>query len=293
MGPARLVATFLPPLPREHWRRRTDALDPETSYEQVVRVVAQHEFPWDVQQALSFALFRTYAVPSIGGLLHETRAFADDAQRRHDDTVLLLAAPLESGLDSGEGRAAVRRINRQHGHYDIADEDLRYVLAAFVVTPVRWLERYGWRRLTDTEVRASVRYYQRLGALMGIPDLPADYAGFARLLDDHEAEHVRPDPRTREVADATMDLLCSFYPPPLRPAMRLFSVALLDPHLRDAFGYDAPPRAVVAAAHAGLRLRGRVVRWLPPRRLPRLTSDSSRIRSYPGGHLVEQLGAIP
>ena len=28
-----------------------------------------HEFPWDMNEALSFALFRTYAVPSIGGLL--------------------------------------------------------------------------------------------------------------------------------------------------------------------------------------------------------------------------------
>lgn len=287
------LTTFLPPLPREHWRRRTDALDPETQYEDIVRVVAQHEFPWDVQQALSFALFRTYAVPSIGGLLHETSAFTDDAQRRHDDTVLLLAEPLEKGLESSDGRAAVRRINRQHGHYDIRNDDLRYVLAAFVVTPVRWVERYGWRPMSENEIRGSVRYYQRLGALMGIDDVPPDYEDFARLLDDYEAQHVRPDPRTRVVADATMDLLCSFYPRPLRPAMRLLSVALLDAHLRDAFGYPAPPRAVVAAAHAGMRLRGRLVRRLPPRRLPRRVEDSGRIRSYPGGHLVEQLGAIP
>jgi len=41
-----------------------------------------------------------------------------------------------------------------------------YVLAAFVVVPVRWLRDYGWRHLTEVELRASVAYYQRLGTLM-------------------------------------------------------------------------------------------------------------------------------
>ena len=47
---------------------------------------ARFEFPWDMNQALSFALFRTYAVPSIGDLLARTGEFtARDAEalRRH------------------------------------------------------------------------------------------------------------------------------------------------------------------------------------------------------------------
>ena len=32
-----------------------------------------------------------------------------------------------------------------HRSYDISDDDLRYVLATFVVTPIRWLDAYGWR----------------------------------------------------------------------------------------------------------------------------------------------------
>ena len=34
-----------------------------------------HEFPWDVTQALGLALYRTYAVPSIGELLSATGEF--------------------------------------------------------------------------------------------------------------------------------------------------------------------------------------------------------------------------
>ena len=56
---------------------RRDALsrrDPDIDYHQVYRQLATLEFPWDIYQALSFALFRTYAVPSIGELLRRRQA---------------------------------------------------------------------------------------------------------------------------------------------------------------------------------------------------------------------------
>jgi len=143
---------------------------------------------------LSFALFRTYAVPSIGGLLHRSGEFTARVQKRYDDTVLILDAVLEHGFDHPTGRAAIRRMNQMHGSSPISNDDLRYVLAAFVVVPVRWLRDYGWRQLTEVELRASVAYYQRLGTLMGIQDIPADLAGFERLLDDYETDHFASGP---------------------------------------------------------------------------------------------------
>ncbi|WP_228765365.1 hypothetical protein [Aeromicrobium sp. S22] len=140
---------------RDHWQREIDRLDPETQYEQIVRITAMHEFPWDSQQALSFALFRTYAVPSIGRLLHETGEFTGATQKRHDDTALILETLAAEGLDSPDGRAGVRRMNQMHGSYDISNDDLRYVLSTFVVTPVRWITRYGWRPGLDAEKTAT------------------------------------------------------------------------------------------------------------------------------------------
>ena len=87
-------------LPRSHWQRHVARLDPETDYEEIYRVLVAHEFPWDMNQALSFALFRTYAVPSIGRLLDETGEFARDTQKRYDDTALLLDEPFQHGLHS-------------------------------------------------------------------------------------------------------------------------------------------------------------------------------------------------
>ncbi|MET1133626.1 MAG: oxygenase MpaB family protein [Aeromicrobium sp.] len=271
-------------------RIRSAGLDPAVDYEEISRLFAQYDFPWDLEQSLSFALFRTYAVPSIGRLLYDTGQFNTDTQRRHDDTALLLGEIVDQGLESDPGRAAIRRMNQMHGRYGIANDDMRYVLATFVVMPNRWVNRYGWRRTTQDEDVAGVNYYLRLGRLMGIRDLPDDLAGFESLLDEYEDEHYRFDPRSRAVADATLDLLTTFYPRPLRPGVRRFSIAIMDPHLRTAFGYEQPPAWFEQLCHGALRLRGRVVRFMPERTEPRRVRDSRRIRSYPGGFLIEELG---
>lgn len=278
---------------RNHWQQEIARLDPETDYEQISRIAAMYEFAWDSQQALSFALFRTYAVPSIGRLLFDTGEFTEAVQKRHDDTALLLEKIAEQGLESTDGRAGVRRMNQMHGSYDISNDDMRYVLSTFVVTPARWISRYGWRQPTEHERTAAVRYYQRLGKLMGIKDVPVDFEGFSDLMDAYERQRFVFDPKARAVADSTLELFVSFYPRPLRPAMRIFSIALLDDHLRETFRYPAPSRLVSALVHGSLVARGRLIRFFPPRRKPSLIRDTHRIRSYPGGFMIDELGTFP
>lgn len=278
---------------RDHWQRANDALDPETAYVEIYRTVVAHEFPWDMNQALSFALFRTYAVPGIGRLLDATGEFTDRVQKRYDDTALLLEPPSRYGFDHPEARAAIRRINQMHRAYDIPDHEFRYVLSTFVVVPKRWLDDYGKRPLTPVEERASVNYYRALGRHMNIPDIPETYAGFAELMDSYEAEHFGYDEGGRRVADATLALMRTFYARPLRRPAGLFARALMDQPLLDAFRYDAPPRTVQRAGRAALRARGVLLRAFPARREPKLIEDISWIRSYPDGHRVEDLGTFP
>ncbi len=282
-----------PFLPRRHWVREIADLDVASDYERIAAITSRHEFPWDLQQALSFALFRTYAVPSIGRLLDETGEFVQRPQRRHDDTALLLDEMSANGLESPGGRRAVRRVNQMHGAYDISNDDMRYVLATFVVVPVRWIESYGWRSLSDLEIDAATAYYRRLGELMAIRDVPETYADFAKLLDAYEAEHFAFDEGARRVADATLDLLCSFYPRPMSALVRAFALSIMDDHLRDAFRYAAPHPAVVRASRSALRLRGRLEALLPARRSPKRIKDLRIIRSYPNGFDVDQLGTFP
>jgi hypothetical protein len=273
-------------------RSRSVGLDPDTDFVAVARNLSLYEFPWDTLQALSFALFRTYAVPSIGGLLDRTGAFTTATQKRYDDTGILLEVPLLDGFDSPRGKAALRRINQMHHLYDISNDDMRYVLSTFVVVPRRWIADFGWRDLTELEIRAVVRYYGELGRHMGIRDIPTTYDGFARLMDDYEAAHVAYDEGAARVAASTLALLGTFYPRPLRPLVDVVSRSLMEPELLAAFGLAEPGRMARRLTRLSLKLRARFVALLPPRRRPKHVTDMRRIRSYPDGYVVEEMGTF-
>jgi hypothetical protein len=181
-----------------------------------------------------------------------------------------------------------------HGMYDISNDDLRYVLSTFVVVPIRWLDRFGWRRLTEAEKTATANYYRRLGEHMGIRGIPGTHQEFADLLDDYERTHFAFDAGGRAVADATLDLMTTFPPNNRAPkrTVRRFSYALMDDLLLDAFHYPHPARWERAAAAAALRARSRVVRFLPPRVEPYFARQSPNIRSYPDGYDVRELGTF-
>ena len=276
-------------------RTRTDQLDPVADHEEIARILTTQEFPWDINQALSFALFRTYGVPSIGRLLFRTGEFTERVQKRYDDTGLILDAVLEHGFGSAEGRSAIRRMNQMHGSYSISNDDMRYVLATFVVTPMRWIGQYGWRALTATEVEGWTNYYRALGKYMGIKEIPETYDAFDRFMDTYERLHFAFDSGARAVADSTLELLCTFPPNSYAPRflIRQFAWSLMDDPLLDAFGYRHPHRLVRLVSRTALRLRGRVVRRMPARNTPKFARELPNIRSYPDGYQIDQLGTFP
>ena len=280
---------------RTSWSERIERLDPERDHLEVHQLVCAHEFPWDTLQALSFALFRTYAVPSIGGLLDRTGELTGRTRKRYEDTGLLLDTVLEHGTGSEPGRQALRRVNAMHAAYDIRDEDLRYVLSTFVVMPLRWNAEFGWRPFTELEKQASVAYHRELGRRMGIRDLPGTWQDWERLLDEHEARCFAPDPGGRRVADATLELFTTFPLHALLPRslVRAAALALMDDPLLAALGYRRPPALLRAAVRGGLKARARVVRWLPRRRRPLYFRSQPVVRGYPGGYEVSRLGTFP
>lgn len=280
---------------RSYWQREIDRLDPERDWHRIYAIDALHEFPWDINQALSFALYRTYAVPSIGSLLAQTGEFAGNVQKRYDDTGLILSAILEHGFDSSTGRDALRRMNQMHRAYDISSDDMRYVLSTFVTIPIRWLDDVGWRPLSEAEKVATSHYYQSLGRHMGITGIPATYADFADLLETYEAAHFAFDEAGVAVSELTLQLMATFPPNQLLPAAvsRRFAFALMDDALLDAFHYPHPSGVERAAARGALRTRSRLLRHRPPRLQPKGFGDFPQVRSYPEGYDVSRLGTFP
>ncbi|MFD3562836.1 oxygenase MpaB family protein [Streptomyces sp. NPDC058686] len=273
--------------------RQIRRLDPDRDWLTIYRLTAAYEFPWDLTRALELALFRTYAVPSIGRLLDRTAELTERAQKRYDDTALLLGTVVEHGFDSVQGRTAIRRINAMHRSYDISNDEMRYVLCTFVVVPKRWIDAYGWRRLSRHELTASAHYYRALGRHMGIQGIPGSYDEFESCLDTYEAEHFAHDECGRRVADATLTLMASWYPDVLAPVLKRTTVALLDEPLLRAFAYEPPGPVTRRLVRGAVRLRGRAVRLLPPRRAPHHARDNWEIKGYPDGYRVGELGTFP
>ncbi|MFW5748400.1 MAG: oxygenase MpaB family protein [Chloroflexota bacterium] len=267
-------------------------LDPEKDHFRIAFLSGAYEFPWLTTRALEFALFRTYAVPSISKLLDETGQFVRAGQRRYDDTSLILAEISEHGYDSERGRAALRRMNRLHGRFDIGNDDYLYVLSTFVFEPARWIDRFGWRRTTEHEKLAAYYFWREVGRRMNIRDIPATRAAYEQFNIAYEREHFRCTGSNYRVGEATIRIFLGWYPQPLHPVIREATYALLDDPLREAFGFPKASNGLRMTVEGALRLRGRFIRYLmPPRRRPRLLTQEGN-RSYPFGYEIERLGPV-
>jgi ER-bound oxygenase mpaB/B'/Rubber oxygenase, catalytic domain len=272
---------------------RIAQLDPEGDHVEIYRLSTGFEFPWDYRRALELALLRTFAIPSIAELLVATREFERFTQRRYDDTAILMGELAAHGYDSERGRTALRRINRAHGPYLIANEDMLYVLSTFVLDPVRWIDRYGWRRLLPQERHAAYAFYREVGRRMNIRDIPESYTALEAFSREY-GRTMRPTPDSRALADHVLGLVATWFPRPVRGAARRVAPATFDDELLHGLGLPEPPRLQRAGAHVALRLRAAVVRRMPPRRVPSFDDGSVRFRSYPGypdGYDLDTIGA--
>jgi len=245
---------------QKQFTQRIAQLDPRHDYHEITQLLSRHVFPWDIERALEFALFRTYAVPSISGLLAETGEFVRRTRKRYDDTELILYEVLEHGFESDQGRRAIRRMNQMHGRFQISNHDLLYVLTTFIFEPIRWVERFGWRPMTANEKQAFFRYYCELGRLMGIQNIPTNYAEFEQFNLAYEREQFKFAASNRAIGDATVNLLLGMYAPKLLwPLLRPAAYALMDEPLLDAFGYPHPPQWLRQQVSTLLRLRARLL----------------------------------
>jgi len=266
----------------------TEPLDPDRDYLLIFHKTFDATFGWDVNRALELAIFHTFGAPSISDILDRTGEFAHRGQKRYDDTVALLREVAKEGPSSPRGRTAAMRMNCIHGAYDISNDDLIYVLATFVVVPVRWIRQYGWRGLTADEIRAAVNYYREIGRLMGIREIPGTYTEFASYLDAYELEHHAFCEANQRLAVSLIRVIEGWFPPPVRPLTRQCIVAALGQPLRDVLGLPEPSGVARAGVHFALRCRAVLMRKFP---LLRQRSKSSRqLRTYPHGYVLSDLG---
>ena len=265
-------------------------LDPVKDHERIAFLTTNWEFPWDTTRSLELALFRTFAVAKGTRVLAGTGEFTQRPQKRYDDTVLILAEILDNGYNSERGRAALRRMNQLHGQFNIPNDEFIYVLSTFVLEPIRWNARFGWRPLLEQEKLAAYYYWREVGRRMNIKEIPPDYESLERYNIEYEETHFRFAEPNYRLAKATRDLFLGWFLP--KPLWRLgepFIYAIMDDRLLAAVGFPKPVPWIRKFAEAALKMRARLLRFLPARRRPRLITQLKH-PTYPNGYRIEQLG---
>jgi ER-bound oxygenase mpaB/B'/Rubber oxygenase, catalytic domain len=272
--------------------QKINSLDPEKDYWEIARLSAFYEFPWDNNRALELALFRTFAVPSISSILNKTNEFGKRPQKRYDDTDLILSEILENGPESERAKAAIAKMNFIHSHFKIRDEDYLYVLSTFVFEPERWINKYGYRKLTENELKSGFKVWQELGTLMGIKNIPATKTELEQFNIEYEQQNFIFSPSNNRVALSTENLFLGwFLPKALFGLGRPFLHAVMDEPLLRAVGFNKPNWFVQKTVDTSMAFRRIVVGALPKRTEPVLRTMLPRKESYPKGYAVEDLGS--
>lgn len=268
--------------------REVERLDPQQDQQRIAFLSATFDFPWDTRKAYELALLRTFAVPRSSQLLLSTGEFTERTQKRYDDTTILISTIGFYGYDAPEGRAAIRRMNQMHGRYQIPNDEFLYVLSTFVLEPLKWNRKYGWRALSENERQAAFYFWREVGRRMNIKDIPDTLQALEQFSLAYEQAHFAYSEANQRLAEVTRDLFLSWHlPRPLWVLGRPFVHAVMDTPMRQAFGFAEPNLFVRAALAFTLWLRKMTLKLTPPRRTPYTLPVT---RTYPSGYELAQVG---
>ncbi|KAJ5096468.1 hypothetical protein NUU61_005824 [Penicillium alfredii] len=264
---------------RESLARMTD----EDAFE-IQKTVAQLEFPFMFIKSLQFALFRTYGIPTISHLLTRTSQLSnpDTSLKRYTDTSALVQEMVGNSPTSPRAYLSLARTRFLHSGYrasgKILEADMLYTLALFALQPVRFIDRFEWRRLSDLERCAIGTFWKSIGDALEIQydELPSGPTGFRdglQWLEEmdawsmaYEERYMVPDAKNRETADQTTAILLYLLPQGLHPIGLQFVSFMMDDRLRRAMLYDPPTWFFASLFSALLNTRKLFLRYLAPPR---------------------------
>lgn len=275
-------------------RKRTQwlaTLDPETQFETIHRELMLTEFDVQMRTGLHMAYYRTFASPTIAQVLAGTGHTDAEPAKRSYDTGIVMYELAADGLRGPRGRRMVSLMNRLHRDLPIADRDYRYVLSTFAVSPVRWVQQYGWRRLSPAEITGTWNFYRELGRLMNVPDVPATFDEAASQFDEYEANCLGRTDHGLRLMSKTQHLLEVRLPRRLRPHTDTLTSAMIgDARLCAALDLPAPSPVWKTAVRTALKGYAAKQRVSPPRPGPWFRPGQATRLVYPHGYQLEDLG---
>ncbi len=237
------------------------------------------------------AYFRTLAAPRVAALLARTGYGYRRPLKRAHDTGLLMYEMMYHGLDSETGKAVVARLVSIHSRFPgIRQGDYAYVLAAFVVPPVRWAAVAGPRPLTVPEQDTVAAWYAELGRRLGVERPPQRFAEFAALFDDYEARELRHTPAAERLFRTTVASMTGQFRVLSTQTVMLLARLGLDEPAATALGVRPLPSPLRRLLLAALRARARANRRFRGQPTTSWFVPGKATQAYPNGYEMADLG---
>ncbi|KAI9474106.1 MAG: hypothetical protein EXX96DRAFT_580615 [Benjaminiella poitrasii] len=269
-----------------------DALTNIDTANEINAITAKKEFPFLSRESTEFALFKTFAIPTISKLLAATGEFATSCARRVEDTELILTEMTETyariqnqlcrnpqtaqrDIDAQWERPklATKRLNEIHGKYTISNDDYLYTLSLFIFEPIAWINQYEWRKLDERESNALFCIWYNVGVSMNLKDIPDTPEKMLAFKNRYAAEKIQYAPANWKCGEPTVRHLLSNLPAWLREpaydiALRVLP-SVLDPADVKAFRMPySESRLITSIVRSAFKVRAFIIRHCM---LPRTT----------------------
>ncbi|CAF0939241.1 unnamed protein product [Rotaria sordida] len=210
--------------------------------QEISLLTSSFDMPYLSQTSTSFALFKTYGIPTISQLLVRTNQLAnlDVAGRRAEDTGVLISEFSLHDLDSHRARMALARINYLHSLYKnhISNDDMLYTLSLFILEPIRWAKKYEWRSFISIEEEARFIFWKTIGERMNIENIPLTCKEIEKWSEDYELKHMIYTKNNQICGEATLRLMLSLYPDWMKNFIRKILISVIDERLRLSMGFE-------------------------------------------------------
>jgi hypothetical protein len=156
----------------------------------------------------------------------------ENASKRTADTGAMFSEA-QAPLETERRIQGLARMNYMHNVYRkagrIKNDDMVYTIGLLLTSPVKWVERFDWRPLTDAEKCALGVYWKDTGDHMDISwenlqpymkGKPDDGLSWTEAVlqwsEDYEKETMVPAESNRELGQHTLDILLHGMPSWLR-----------------------------------------------------------------------------
>ncbi len=255
------------------------------------RDMVLHTFKSEFRAGFFIAYYRNFAIPTIAKTLVSRGETTARPMKRSYDTGIVIHEIIVNGFDSERGSAMVELLRRVHRSVPGSSEDFLYVLMTLLVIPVRWADRYAWRKLTEAEREASLAFYTELGSRMGLAEAPHSFAEAAAFLDDYENRNMKASPEGAALMDATAEALAVTLPGPLKSRTRTVLALMMDkPEVSAALGMKPVNPVFKRGFDMIVRARGFMTRFKEVPSQPAFIPGTSGSAVYPNGYQLEEIG---